>query len=150
MTNDQNNFYNKLRNQAKKSAKSLWNLTPVLLGTMLLISLLNALIPKSFYQQIFSGNIFLDPVIGSLIGGIAAGNPIISYLIGGELTRAGISLLAVTAFIVSWVTIGTVQLPAESMILGKKFAIWRNALSFVFSIITSVLTVTILILAGGL
>jgi hypothetical protein len=42
------------------------------------------------------------------------------------------------------VTVGFVQLPAESMILGKRFALLRNLFSFVLAIIVAVITVAIL------
>ena len=58
---------------------------------------------------------FRDTVIGSAIGSIAAGNPIMSYIIGGELMKEGVSLFAITAFIVTWVTVSIVQFPAEAV-----------------------------------
>ena len=66
-----------------------------------------------------------------------------SYIIGGELLKNGVSLVAVMAFIVSWVTVGTVQLPAESLMLGRKFALLRNGISLIMAIAISVLTVLI-------
>lgn len=127
-----------------KAGKMLWNVFPLILGTILLVSLMVTLIPKSFYLLIFQGDRIIDPILGSLIGSISVGNPLISYLLGGELLNQGVSLIAVTAFIVAWVTVGVVQLPAESMILGRRFAIIRNLLSFIFSIIVAIVTVLIL------
>ena len=89
-------------------------------------------------------NSFLDSFIGSLVGSISAGNPITSYIFGGEMLSQGVGLIAVTAFIVSWVTVGIIQLPAESAILGKRFALLRNLTAFVFSIIVAIITVLIL------
>jgi len=126
-----------------KSAKSLYNTLPLILGTILFVSLILVIIPNSFYVNVFR-NSFLDPLIGSLIGSISAGNPITSYIIGGELLEQGISLVAVTAFIVAWVTVGIIQLPAEAMILGRKFAILRNLNAFIFSVIVAILTVLFL------
>ncbi|MCD6226225.1 MAG: hypothetical protein J7J93_00285 [Candidatus Aenigmarchaeota archaeon] len=126
-----------------KSWRSIYNLLPVLIGVILLISLVNALIPKAYYSKLFSKNIFLDSIIGSGLGSIMAGNPITSYILGGEFLKQGISLVAVTAFMVAWVTVGIVQLPAESLMLGKKFAIMRNLLSFLFSIMVAIVTVFI-------
>jgi len=60
------------------------------------------------------------------------------------LLKQGISLLAVTAFLVAWVTVGLVQLPAEVMMLGKKFAIIRNITAFIFAIIVAIITIVIL------
>jgi DNA-binding response OmpR family regulator len=48
--------------------------------------------------------------------------------LGGELLAKGISLVAVTALLVSWVTVGSVQLPAEALMLGSRFALYRNLL----------------------
>lgn len=126
-----------------KSAKSIWMSLPVLAGAMLLVALANTLIPKQAYSYLFFKNVFLDSVIGGAIGSIMAGNPITSYIIGGELLTQGISLAAVTAFIVAWVTVGFVQLPAESILLGRRFAITRNITAFIFSIIVGILTVLI-------
>lgn len=134
---------NKLKEAVIKAAKSLWQTLPILTGVILLVSLANVLIPKTFYLTVFRGNIFLDPFIGSAIGSILAGSPITSYIIGGELLKQGISLVAVTAFLVAWVTVGMVQLPAESVMLGKKFAVVRNIAAFLFSIIVAIITVII-------
>uniref|UniRef100_A9A735 Permease n=1 Tax=Methanococcus maripaludis (strain C6 / ATCC BAA-1332) TaxID=444158 RepID=A9A735_METM6 len=133
-----------LKSSTKKSAKSLWNAFPLIVGTILLVSLITTLVPKSFYLKIFSKSTILDSFIGSLIGSISAGNPIVSYVLAGELLNEGISLIAVTAFLVSWVTVGIIQLPAESAILGKRFAFLRNITSFGLSIIVAIITVSIL------
>ncbi|MGC9309783.1 MAG: permease [Candidatus Nanoarchaeia archaeon] len=134
----------KFKLAVRKASKEMWNVLPLILGTILLISLANAIIPKSFYINIFQNNLLLDSFIGSAIGSILAGHPITSYIIGGELLKQGISLVAVTAFLVAWVTVGIIQLPAEAAILGKRFALIRNILSFISAIIIAFLTVLIL------
>lgn len=130
-----------IKQSAQKAAKGLWMALPMILGTILLISLISAIIPKSFYTIIFSKNLFLNSLVGSLVGSISAGNPITSYIFGGEMLNQGVGLIAVTAFLVSWVTVGLIQLPAESAILGKKFAIIRNLTAFILSIIVAIITV---------
>jgi hypothetical protein len=117
---------------------------PILLGILMLLSLASATIPKSLYSTIFTGNQIVDPLIGASMGSIAGGNPLTSYIIGGELRVQGISMLAITAFIVAWVTVGLIQLPAEALMLGKRFALVRNGISFVTAVIIAVLTVLIL------
>lgn len=128
----------------KKAGNMLWKSFPLIFGTVLLIGLVVTSIPKEFYIKIFTKNILVDSFIGSLIGSISAGNPIMSYILGGEFLKQGIGLIAVTAFIVSWVTVGVIQIPAESYLLGKKFALIRNLLSFIFAIIVAILTIIIL------
>jgi predicted Fe-Mo cluster-binding NifX family protein len=125
----------------KRSGMQLVNLLPVFVGVVLLIGLFNALISKDLLSSLFSGNALLDTLFGTGLGSILAGNPLNSYVIGGELLEQGVSLYAVTAFIAAWVTIGLVQLPAEMAALGNKFALIRNALSMVLCIAISILTV---------
>ena len=127
-----------------KAARGLWNAFPMILGTVLLVSLISVVIPKSFYLTVFSKNVFLDSIVGSLVGSISAGNPITSYIFGGEMLNQGAGLIAVTAFLVAWVTVGLIQLPAESVILGRKFAFLRNLTAFVLAIVVAIITVLIL------
>ncbi|MEA3430892.1 MAG: hypothetical protein U9R08_06460 [Nanoarchaeota archaeon] len=130
-----------MKKAIKQTWKSIKMSLPLIFGTLLLVSLITVLVPPDFYLSIFKGNTFLDPLIGSIIGSISAGNPITSYVLGGELLIQGISLLAVTAFLVAWVTVGMVQLPAESALLGKKFAIVRNITAFLLAILTAIITI---------
>ncbi len=125
----------------KKALKSLWNSFPIIVGAVLLVAFATSFVPHKIYSTLFMGNYFVDPFIGGLLGSILAGNPITSYILGGEFLKQGISLVAVTAFIVAWVTVGVIQLPAEGILLGKKFAITRNIVSFIFSIIVAIITV---------
>lgn len=124
----------------KKSAISLINSLPAIIGVIFIIGIFNTLLTKELITNIFSGNDITDALIGSVIGSVSAGNPITSYIISGELLKNGVALFAITSFMVAWVTVGVVQLPAESILLGKKFAITRNAIAFVFSIIVSAIT----------
>jgi len=124
---------------ARKTLNSFSQMLPILIGVLLLISLVNAAIPPATYAGLFTGNVLIDPLLGAMFGSIAAGNPITSYIIGGELIAVHVSLTAVTAFILSWVTVGLISLPAEMEILGKRFAVARNLVSFVFSIAIALL-----------
>jgi len=127
-----------------KAARGLWMALPMILGTILLVSLISTLISKEFYMAVFSKNVFLDSVVGGLVGSISAGNPITSYIFGGEMLNQGVGLIAVTAFLVAWVTVGIIQLPAESAILGRRFALFRNLTAFVLAIVVAIVTVLIL------
>lgn len=124
-----------------KTGRSFKMTIPILIGVLILVSLLITVIPPEFYIGLFTGNVITDSIVGALFGSIAAGNPINSYIIGGELMVYGISMFAITAFIVAWVTVGAIQLPAEGLMLGKRFALVRNAVSFVLSIVVAILTV---------
>lgn len=113
---------------------------PMLVGMLLLINLLNPLL-ESHYSKWFTGHYLHDTLIGAVAGSISFGIPITSYIIGGELLGKGVSLLAVTAFILAWTTVGVAMLPLEATFLGKRFAVIRNLLNFIFAILLAVLTV---------
>ena len=126
-----------------KSAKSLYNSLPTLIGAVLLIGLVSAAVPKSYYGLMFSKNTIIDSFIGSAVGSVLAGNPVTSYILGDEFLKQGVSLVAVTAFIVAWVTVGIVQYPAEAILLGKKFATYRNISAFFLAIVVAIITVAV-------
>lgn len=128
----------------KNTLNNIKSTLPVLFGVILLIAWMINIIPSNFYNKFFIGNNLVDSFLGALVGSVAAGNPVNSYVIGIELLRQNVNLVAVTAFIISWVTVGVVQFPAEALLLGKKFALTRNIVSFMSAIIISILTVFIL------
>ena len=125
-----------------KSFKSFGASLPVLIAVVLLLGLFRENVSPQLISSIFRGDFFRDVILGSVFGSISAGNPITSYIIGAELLKEGVSLFAVTAFLVAWVTVGIIQLPAEAAILGKQFALKRNLISFVLSMLVSLATVT--------
>jgi uncharacterized membrane protein YraQ (UPF0718 family) len=123
-------------------------LLPIIISALLLLSLFNNLVPRSFYVALFKRSLLLDSIMGSLVGSISAGHPMTSYILGGEFLRNGVGISAVTAFLVAWVTVGIVQLPVEIMILGRRFAIARNLSAFVFAVVVGIVTMLILRVIG--
>ena len=128
----------------KQSARALWRAVPLILSVILLVGLVQTFFPPQVISGVFHNNTIFDAFIGSTLGSVFMGSPITSYVIGGELLSSGVSIAAVTALIVSWVTVGIVQFPAETAMLGKRFAIIRNSTSFVLSIIVAVITSALL------
>lgn len=130
----------------KQALKKTWlnyqKSLPILFGMLVLVSLLEPYL-KKFYGIFFSGNYIVDPIIGSFLGSVSAGMPITAYVLGGELLSSGVSLLAVTAFTLTWTTVGLAFLPMESNCLGRKFAIVRNTANYFFAIIISIITVVL-------
>ena len=124
----------------QKSALSFFAMAPLLLGVIGLVGLFQVLVTPKMLAALFRGNPLADTLIGTLTGAAAAGNPVVSYLLGGELLAQGISLYAVSAFILSWVTLGFIQLPAEVEVFGGSFTLYRNILAFLFTMLIAVLT----------
>jgi len=51
---------------------------PILTGILAALGLINSVIPGELLAKVFTGKKGLDPIIGALIGGVAAGNPLTS------------------------------------------------------------------------
>jgi hypothetical protein len=138
----------KLKQSLRKTLHTFINILPIIIGMLLLTSLVITLFPKWISPALFGQYEIVDVLLGTSIGSIAAGHPLISYILGGELLNEGVSLFVVTALIVSWVTVGVVQLPAEALMLGKRFALVRNLVCFLSAIAISYLTVYTLRMLG--
>ena len=107
---------------------------PIVLGVLALACLATAAVPPKSISEALPMEGMLGPIFGAVVGSVAAGHPLTSYVLAGELASAGASLATITALIISWVTVGVVHLPAEAAILGKRFALWRSAISFTLAI----------------
>ena len=116
---------------------------PIIVVLFLIISYIQVLIPSEFYAKIFTGNFWGDLFTGSFLGSILAGNPITGYILGHEFLQNKVGLVAVTAFLVCWTTVGVVQYPVERVALGKKFAGFRNISAFFISMLVAGTTVFI-------
>lgn len=127
-----------------KSLMSFVQMLPILIGIFLLLGLFKTFVTRQMLASVFSGTGWIDVLIGASIGSISAGNTMTSYIVGGELLSAKVSLLAVTAFIVAWVTVGVVQLPMEAATLGRRFALVRNLVSYLLAIAVAAATVVTL------
>lgn len=132
-----------MKTAINKTLKNIQVALPILIGILMLLSLLQPIFEK-YYPKVFTGNWIVDPLIGTIAGSFSFGIPVASYFTGGELIKQGVTLLAVTAFIFSWTTVGIPMIPLEAQNLGKRFAVIRNGLNFVFSIVVAVFTVILM------
>ena len=120
-----------------KALKLFFSILPMLLATIGLVGLLQTYVSSEMLHALFRGDILVDTLMGTFSGGVSVGPPIISYIIGGELMDAGISVYAISAFILSWVSLGLVQLPFEASVLGLRFMLVRNLLALIFALLIS-------------
>jgi len=133
----------------RKTGKMLLRVLPNIFAVVLLSGLIMEFVPLDRLSEYLGGGFFTDGLVGAGIGSISIGNPLVSYVLGGALLEQGISLMAVTALLVSWVTVGSIQLPAEIQTFGARFALLRNGISFVFALIIAFLVLmTMQLLAG--
>ena len=138
----------RLKDIFKKTIRTFINVLPIIVGMMLATSLAVTMFPEQMSAGLFGNGEILNTLLGASIGSVAVGHPLASYLLGGELLGGGVSLIAVTALVVTWVTVGIVQLPAEALMLGTRFAVYRNIICFIATILIAFLTVYTLSFLG--
>lgn len=124
----------------KKGFKMLFNIILPFLNILILVAIVLYLIPQSTIVNYLGPNsgikgYFLSAIIGSitLIPGF------ISYPIAASLISKGASYSVVAIFMTTLMMVGVVTLPLEIKYFGKKAAIIRNILNFVFAIIIGIL-----------
>ncbi|WP_457594068.1 permease [Hydrogenimonas sp.] len=125
----------------KKALLGLAAMMPMVVGVVGLVGVFEVFITQKMLASLFTGDAVKDTVVGTLAGGVAVGNALVSYILGGELLEQGMSLYAVTAFILAWVTLGVVQLPLEAQMLGVRFTVTRNLLALLFTMLVAIATV---------
>jgi uncharacterized membrane protein YraQ (UPF0718 family) len=125
----------------KQAVLGLLSMLPMIVAIVGLVGLFQTFVTQEMLASLFTGDPVRDTLVGTVAGGIAVGQALISYILGGELLEQGVSMYAVTAFILAWVTLGVVQLPAEAEVLGGRFTLWRNVLAFLSTLLVSVATV---------
>ena len=129
-----------MKNALKQTVMMLKMVTPMLLAVIGLVGIFKTYVTPEMIKALFNGSTLHDMIVGTGVGAVSVGQPFVSYIIGGELLKEGASFYGVTAFILSFVTLGAVQLPMEFGIFGVRFTIWRNLLSLIFAFIVAFLT----------
>ena len=124
----------------KVAGKSFLKLIPMVLIIVVLVGLLLGFVPPEGIEKFFGAQsgIIGVLIIGS-IGAILHIPALIAFPLAGSLVESGASVTSAAAFITTLTMIGTVYLPVEIKILGKKFALLRNGLSFLVAMVISLL-----------
>ena len=120
----------------KKAGRMFLNVLPQFLVIVLIVGPLLAILEPETIQSIIGAKTgILGVVISSLLGSVVIVPAIIAFPIASELLQNGAGLMQITVFISTLTMVGFVTLPLEIRYLGKKTAVMRNALTFLFSLI---------------
>jgi uncharacterized membrane protein YraQ (UPF0718 family) len=130
----------KARAAAGNALKSFRGVAVTFLAVFGLIGLLEVFVPPALIESALgAGGGFSSLFVGGVLGSFAAGPPVAAYPIAASLLDGGAWAPAVAAFIVSWTLVGFLSLPFEARTFSWRFAIARNALSFVFALVIGLL-----------
>lgn len=124
----------KIIKNLKKTLMWFKEFLPLLIAILLLVSILKWFWVFEIIWKYLTNN-FISVFIADIFWSISAWNTINSYIIANSFWDFKDYFLVITAFLIAWITVWVVQLPAEIYFFGKKFALIRNLLSFIFAII---------------
>lgn len=124
----------------KVGFKSFFRILPMILVIVVIVGVLLGFVPPEQIVKYFGEQ---SGILGVLIiGGVGAITHIpslIAFPLSASLLESGASVMAAAAFITTLTMVGTIYLPMEIRVLGKKFALLRNILSFIVAIIIAIL-----------
>jgi uncharacterized membrane protein YraQ (UPF0718 family) len=132
-----------MKRKILKPLKSIITTLPMMISIILLLGIVKEFVTFDRIGEAFTQIVVVDTTIGAFMGSIFAGNSMNSYIIARELQEIGISMYAITSFMVAWVTVGILQAPLEADLFGTSFAIKRNVYSAVLSMLVAFVTVSI-------
>ena len=112
---------------------------PMIIAITGLVGLFQTYITPSVLSTLFGFSNISDIFIGTFTGAVSSGNGAVSYVIAEGLKAQGVSVYALSAFILAWVTLGFIQIPAEASIFGIRFTLIRNILALISTIFISYL-----------
>jgi uncharacterized membrane protein YraQ (UPF0718 family) len=134
--------YIKDKNKSKKAILKAWrsleNMLPQFLGIIIIVGLtLSLLKPETISNIIGKNSGFFGVVISALIGSIAMMPTFVAFSTGDMLLKNGAGVSQVAALISTLTLIGIITIPLEIKYIGKRAAIYRNILAFLFSFIVA-------------
>lgn len=126
----------KTLNSMKMARGMMGGLLGDLIGILFLIGLILTFVPPETIKTLLGkSNVFLATIISAIAGSITLIPAFIAFPLVGSLVNVGASIVPAVAFLTTLTMVGFVTFPLEKKELGFKFALWRNALSFVFALL---------------
>ena len=120
----------------KTSGKTAAGILPFLLIIIIVIGFLTTFVPGNIIASLMGRRAgFWGVLVASLIGSILLVPHFVAAPLAASLLHQGAGIPAIAAFITTLVMVGIVTMPMEIEVMGKKFTIWRNLLSFGFALL---------------
>lgn len=78
---------------------------------------------------------FQGVIMAAAFGSVVLIPAFIAFPLAASFLRQGADVGAIAAFVTTLVMVGVITAPLEVKFFGKRFAFWRNSLSFVFALV---------------
>ena len=117
----------------KSAGNLLLQIIPLLIFAFIVAGMIQVLIPQEIVAKwVGAESGFRGLLIGSALGGLMPGGPMISLPVAAGLLRVGASVGTMVAFLTGWSLLAVSRLPMEIGLMGWKFALIRLACVFFF------------------
>jgi uncharacterized membrane protein YraQ (UPF0718 family) len=121
-----------------KAWKAFENLLPMLLAVIIIVGIIIAVLDPQLIAKLIGKNSgFMGVLILAVIGSIALIPGFIAFPTAALLLNGGAGYMQIGAFISTLMMVGVITLPLEISYFGKKTAILRNVLAFMFSFLVA-------------
>lgn len=129
----------KTKKALMKGLKALEGILPQLLVVLVFIAFILAVFnAETISRFLGAGSLWIGVVIAAVVGSITLIPGFVAFPVAGELLRNGAGVLQIAAFVSTLMMVGVVTLPMEIKYFGKRAAIARNGIAFVFSFVAAV------------
>ena len=122
----------------KKGCKAFENILPQFLSILLLIGFILAILDKETISRLLGADSgIIGLAIAATIGSITLIPGFIAFPLAASLLAAGAGYGQIAMFLTTLMMVGIVTLPLETKYFGKRLAIERNILSFIYAVAAS-------------
>lgn len=123
----------------KKAWKSFENILPQFLAIIVIIGIMLAVLsPEVISGLIGEKSGWLGMLMASLVGSVTLIPGFVAFPLTAALLKSGAGIMQIAVFISTLMMVGIVSIPLEIKYFGKKAALLRNSLAFVFSFIAAI------------
>jgi uncharacterized membrane protein YraQ (UPF0718 family) len=122
----------------KKGWKSFENILPQFLSILLLIGFILAVLDEATISRLLGKESGLMGMgIAAAIGSVTLIPGFIAFPLAASLLAAGAGYGQIAMFLTTLMMVGVVTLPLETTYFGKRLAIERNVLAFLYAVASS-------------
>lgn len=127
-------------NSMKMAKGMMKNMIGEIIGILFLIGLILTFIPPEIISDVLGkSNTGISTVVSALVGSITLIPAFVAFPLVGSFVNVGASIVPAAAFLTTLTMVGFVTFPLEKQEFGKRFAVTRNLVSFIFAIIIALM-----------
>ena len=122
----------------KKAWKSFEGILPQFLSILVLVGLMLALVDETVISRLLGAESGVTGMaVAAVVGSVTLIPGFIAFPLAASLLAAGAGYGQMAMFLTTLMMVGIVTLPLESTFFGKRLALTRNLLAFLYAVVSS-------------